>query len=140
MGMNPMAGSMNMGMGGMYSMGGINPADAAAAKKLVTLSRTDFLIQFVWQPLKPAEKPKDAAELQAKIADISTKMSTAAAAKKGAVVVIPKIEEAIEKASLQQSQEVANALKSATAPASTPPAAPGAPAAAPAPAIPAAPK
>ena len=46
----------------MGGMGGIGRADGAAwagttaKKKLVTQTRTDFLIQFVWQP-PTAEKP-----------------------------------------------------------------------------------
>ena len=33
------------------------PADLS--KKITMLTRTDFLIQFIWQPLKPEYQPKD---------------------------------------------------------------------------------
>ena len=42
-------------MGGM--MGG-RMTDAEAKKQLKTLTRTDFLLQFVWKPPKPEELPK----------------------------------------------------------------------------------
>ena len=66
----------------------MNPTDAAAKKKLVTLTRTDFLIQFVWQPPKPEERPKTPEELNAKIAE--TVQADDRAQTKTTVVVIPK--------------------------------------------------
>ena len=132
MNMNPnpmgMAPSMGPGMGpGMY----FNPNAQADEKRLVKLTRTDFLIQFVWQPPKPEElKPE---ELAKKVEEV-TKLLTDAQ-KNNAVVMIPK-EQAIEAASLQQSKEVENALNKAAAPPA--PMTRGAPGAAPPGAAPAA--
>ena len=47
--------------------------DAEAKKKLKTLTRTDFLLQFVWKPPKPDEQPKTDEEREAKIKDWSTR-------------------------------------------------------------------
>ena len=41
-------------------MGGMGRLSEEEAKKLKTLTRTDFLLQFVWQPPKPEELPKTA--------------------------------------------------------------------------------
>ena len=57
---------MGGSMGGMSEMMGMHGrhgwacrATAADAKKqLKTLTRTDFLLQFVWKPVKPEELPK----------------------------------------------------------------------------------
>lgn len=64
-GRNNMEGMMGGRMGGMGAMGGMaamygqaGGAQADLKKQLKTLTRTDFLIQFVWQPLKEEEKPK----------------------------------------------------------------------------------
>jgi len=131
MGMAPGMGMPGgMGMGNMY----MNPNAAAEAKKLVTQSRTDFLIQFVWQPPKPEElKPED---IPAKIKEMAKQMTDEEVKSKNAVVVIPK-EQDIEAASARQSQEVINALNKAAAPTPGPgatPAVPNSPAVAPAPA------
>ena len=56
------------GMGQMGAFGGSNKAaEAEAKKKLKTLTRTDFLLQFVWQPTKPADQPQTKEELDAKL-------------------------------------------------------------------------
>src|SRR5262249_14350766 len=127
-----------MGMGGM-------PNDPNRPK-LVTLTRTDFLIQFVWQPptqegpAKSAEERK--AELTTKIAEVTKQMREAEAKKSNTVVTLPK-ETDIENASKAASREVENAATKPAAPAGAA-AGPAAPAAAPAtgapaPATPAAP-
>jgi len=103
---------MAPGMGMGYNMGvGFNPNDANKVK-LVTLTRTDFLIQFVWQPPKPGEGPQTPEELQAKIDEATKQLSEAQ--KDNSVVVIPK-ESEIEAASRKSSQEVENALNKAVA-------------------------
>jgi type IV pilus assembly protein PilM len=145
-GMPGMAGGMP-GMPGMpYNMGmGTMPNDPNRPK-LVLLSRTDFLIQFVWQPPAqegPAKTPEERqAELKTKIAEVTKQMRDAEAKKSSTAVVLPKGED-IEKASAAASREVENALSKAAAPAApaagAPPgpgtaAPPGAPAPAPAPA------
>ena len=141
--------------GGMYGAGMNKTADAEAKKKLKTLTRTDFLIQFLWKPpapedLKLPEDPEKRKakedELNGKIKDIIEKMKEAE--KTNSVVTIPSAEE-IEKSSKQKTSELESALTKAmstianSAPAASgaapavpgaaapgvPPAAPGVPAA-----------
>jgi type IV pilus assembly protein PilM len=143
-----------MSMGGMGGMGAA--ADAEAKKKVTTLTRTDFLIQFLWKPTPPEEMPTDPEQRKAKIEeqaakvkDMIDKMAEEEKKKSDAAVKIPSAEE-IEKASSQKTKEleaaIAKAVSSLTNPAggnaSAPGAAapaPGAPGAVPAP-TPAAPK
>src|SRR5262249_25585869 len=87
------------------------------------LTRTDFLIQFVWQP-KPEEKPKTPEEEKTKLEDITKTMLEAQ--KNNTVVTLPK-ESDIEAASIQQSKVIDTALQKAQQKAAAP--APGAPAA-----------
>jgi hypothetical protein len=63
MGMDPsrMMGSMMGGMPGMP-----NPNDPMA-KLLTKRVRTDFLIQFIWQPPAPDAKPEEVAEINKKL-------------------------------------------------------------------------
>ena len=65
---------------------------------MVTFTRTDFLIQFVWQPPKPEDQPKTPEELKAKIAEI-TKLLTDE--EKTSEIRIPD-ERDVEKASIRQ--------------------------------------
>ena len=60
------------GMGGM--MGAMGAQGKEAEKRRVTLTRTDFLIQFVWQPPKPEEQPKTEEERAEKVAEITKQM------------------------------------------------------------------
>ncbi len=53
--MERMKGMMGGGMAGMYGGG----AQADLKKEMKTLTRTDFLLQFVWQPPKVDERPTD---------------------------------------------------------------------------------
>jgi hypothetical protein len=99
---------------------------AANQPKLTTLTRTDFLIQFVWQPPKPEEKPKTPEERKTKIAEIDKQMRDAQ--KNNTVVVIAPKESDIEKASQAASREAEAALNKAAAATTGAPAA-GAPAA-----------
>jgi hypothetical protein len=138
------AGMPGMGMPGMpYGMGmGMVPGDRNQPQ-IHTLTRTDFLIQFLWQPPTQEGPPKSPEELKAefttKVAEATKAMREAEAKKSNAVVTLPK-EEAIESASKAASREVEKVLSKAAAPAG-PAAAPaaGAPAPAPAPGAPAAP-
>ena len=95
-----------MGGSGMMGMGGGTAAAAKAKEKLTLLTRTDFLIQLVWQPLKPEDVPKTPEELKTKIDEEIKKMVEA---QKNSEVRIPTPEE-VEKASLAQSKVVENAL------------------------------
>jgi type IV pilus assembly protein PilM len=120
-GMREMMGGMMGGrgmMGGMMGGPGGRLSDAEAKAKLTTLTRTDFLLQFVWVPLTPDQQPKTEEDLKAKIKDISDKMKEAE--KNNPAVTMPKPEdmEKIEAASLKQSQQIDSALsKAASGPA-----------------------
>jgi type IV pilus assembly protein PilM len=135
---------MMRGMGSMAGMGGGGAAaEAEAKKKITTLTRTDFLIQFLWKPVPPEEMPTDPEarkakieEQAAKVKEMIDKMAEEEKKKSDAAVKIPSAEE-IEKASSQKSREleaaIAKAVSALTNPTAGTPAAtaPGAPAAAP---------
>jgi type IV pilus assembly protein PilM len=128
----------NMGGAGMYGGmmgGGGAAADAEAKKKITTLTRTDFLIQFLWKPVVAEPLPDDPAERKAKldeqeakvkqdVKDWIDKMGEAEKQKENAAVKVPSMEE-IEAASKQKSSEVDSALQNAVKSLATP-AAPGA--------------
>ena len=99
-----MGGMMEGGGGMMPGMGGM--AGGADAKKLTTLTRTDFLIQFIWQPVKPEDQPKDAEELKTKFQEEVKKLVEA---QKNSEIKIPS-EAELEKAAIAQSKAVENDL------------------------------
>jgi type IV pilus assembly protein PilM len=110
----PMSG-MGMAGRGMMRMGGISPmTDAEAKKNLKTLTRTDFLLQFVWQPPKPDDQPKTEDEQSAKIKEIVDKMTEAQ--KNNPAVTLPKVED-LQAASLKKTQELDAKIQSAITPA-----------------------
>ena len=101
---------MSMGMG----MGMGNPmADAESKKNLKTLTRTDFLLQFIWQPPKPEEQPKTDEERDAKIKEIIEKVTEAE--KKNPAVTMPKVED-LQAASLKKTEELDAKIQSALTP------------------------
>jgi len=108
-GRNPMMGPMGM-MGSMMEymggMGGVGKNDLT--KNMVTHARTDFLIQFVWQPLPPEEVPKNDEDRQKWLDDMRTKLNEAEAKNKAAVIAgrEAEIEKALEKASVKQSDDL----------------------------------
>lgn len=109
----------NMGM-----MGGVRPP--AEDKNVVKLTRTDFLIQFVWQP---AEEPKTDEERKTKLDEIVKQLTE----KPYPLAIssaqdLTKAESSIADASLKQSQDVTKALVQGAA---APPGQPGAVAKAP---------
>lgn len=116
--MMPGAGMMEgmMGMG----MGMRSPLGADAKKKLRTLTRTDFLIQFVWQPEQPEEAeeaPETAEDRQSLVQERAEKMKEIfdkmrEAEKSNAAITVP-TEEEIEKASAAKSEEVEKAISDA---------------------------
>ena len=71
--------------------------------EIKTLTRTDFLLQFVWKPVKRDELPKTEEEEKAKIKELVDKMKEAE--KNNPAVTMPKGEE-IEAASLKKSEEL----------------------------------
>jgi type IV pilus assembly protein PilM len=107
-------GQMMGRMGGRMGMGMGNPADAEAKKNLKTLTRTDFLLQFIWQPPKPEDQPKTDEERDAKIKEIIEKVTEAE--KKNPAVTMPKVEE-LTKASLKKTQELDSKIQNAITPA-----------------------
>jgi type IV pilus assembly protein PilM len=101
---------MRDGMGmGMMGPGG-RMSDEEAKKKLKTLTRTDFLLQFVWKKPTPEELPKTEEERATKIKDLVAKLQEAE--KNNPAVTIPKSEE-IEAASLKKSEEVDSKIQKA---------------------------
>jgi type IV pilus assembly protein PilM len=111
MGMS-MAGAMAGMMGNMMG-GGARLTTEDTKKQLKTLTRTDFLIQFVWQPLKAEEQPKTDEERIAKYKEFKSKMEESE--KNHPAVSMPKSEE-IESASLKQSEALNSAISKAIGP------------------------
>ncbi len=99
-----------MGAGSLFGSSRMGMAPEDTKKQLKTLTRTDFLLQFVWQPLTPEEQPKTVEERDAKYKDIKTKMEEVE--KNHPAVVMPKSEE-IESASIKQSEAVNSAIHKA---------------------------
>lgn len=135
------------GMMGAQGRMGMGSSLEQMKKNLVTLTRTDFMIQFIWQP-PAADKPGPTIE------DIRKKVLEAENDPKNREAIAAfdsnatKIEQQLEQESLKGSRDLISkaeeALKSATPPAPgsaavatpgvpAPPVAPGAPAAAPVP-------
>ncbi len=124
--------SASMMMPGMYAASGLQQPAASDTSKLTTLTRTDFLIQFVWQPKKAEDKPKTEEDLHKAIDEERKKLVDAQ--KNKSEVNISEV--AIENASRAQSKVVEGVIeKAAKAPTGLAPGAP--PAAAPAPPAPA---
>ena len=98
------------GMGGMMGegggMGGMTGGAGADVKKLSFLTRTDFLIQFIWQPVKPEDQPKNAEELKTKFQEEVKKLVDA---QKNSEVKIPS-EAELETAAIAQSKAIESAL------------------------------
>ena len=113
-----MGGSMIGGsmMGGAGMAGGVN---AEAKKNIKTLTRTDFLIQFLWKPTPAEELPEDPEQRKAKLEEraakakeMHEKMTQAEGQKNSSAVTIPSAEE-IEKASKQKTSELETAITKA---------------------------
>ena len=128
MGGGPMGGGMMGAMGGgmMGAMGGgmmggrMNDADAK--KQLKTLTRTDFLLQFVWKTPKQEGPPKTEEEQKKSLEEVVTKMTEAQ--KNNPAVTMPKAED-LQAASLKKSEEVDSKLQNALAPGAGAPGTPG---------------
>ena len=103
MGGGGMGGAMKGGMGGM--MGGMGGGASAKTneKDMSYLTRTDFTIEFVWQPLKRAAAPKDEEEYRAKLVEIKKTLTDAEEKMKGSVKAGQVDEAALEKLSLEES-------------------------------------
>jgi type IV pilus assembly protein PilM len=101
-------------MAGMAGRRGGMPAASAAEEraKLRILTRTDFLLQFVWQPVPSDQQPQSDEDREAKLKEIVDKMKEAE--KNNPAVTMPKLED-IEAASLKASQQVDSALSKGAA-------------------------
>jgi type IV pilus assembly protein PilM len=132
---------MGRGMGMGMGMG---PGMGAATKKedIDYLTRTDFKIEFLWQPPNPTDLPKTDEERIAKIQELAKAMVAENEKKKGAIqfdeTALAKLSEAQSKQALdtfseemKKEQEAASSAAeaatpgAATQPAATPSAAPG---------------
>jgi hypothetical protein len=100
----------------MTSLGGPGGPSEEAKKKMVAFTRTDFLIQFVWQPPKPEDRPRTPEESQAKTDTLKTLLLDAE--KTQSEVRIPREQEVV-KASREHSRAVDAALSKMEA--ATPP-------------------
>lgn len=130
-GMSAMAGMGSGGYGPMAGMAGQANAKSKDKIEELTLTRTDFVIQFVWQPLAAGAEPR-------KLEDIQKELTDAAAKVQGAIKpVSPAEEQQIAKESREASEKIeAKAQKAFEAQlqkgaAAGQPAAPGQPPAAP---------
>jgi type IV pilus assembly protein PilM len=112
-------GGMMRGMGGM--MGG-TMTDTEKKIQLKTLTRTDFLLQFVWKPPKQEELPKTEEDQKKSLDELVAKMTEAQ--KNNPAVTMPKLEE-IQAVSLKKSEEVDSQLQKALTPAGGAPGTPG---------------
>jgi type IV pilus assembly protein PilM len=134
-GMGRMYGRQQMDMmGPMGMMGGGGVADAEAKKRIKYLTRTDFLIQFVWQPPKVEEMPKTDEERETKIKEEITKLTEAEKNSPAVRTSKDEIEKELEAASRKKSQQLDSAVSKVIGgmnAATVPTAAPGAAAAVP---------
>jgi type IV pilus assembly protein PilM len=123
MGMRGM-GSEMMGPMGMPGMG-MNAQSAEMKKQLTLLTRTDFLLSFVWKPVKPEEAPKTDQERNDKIKSLIADMRKAE--EKNPAVRIGDIEKKLEAASRQKSDQLDSQMTKAMPGAAAAPGAPGTP-------------
>lgn len=100
--------------------------DAEAKKNIKTLTRTDFLIQFLWKPTPAEELPEDPEQRKAKVEEQAAKakemlekMRQAESQKNSSAVTIPSAEE-IETASKQKTSELEAAITKALTTLATP--------------------
>ena len=112
--------SVLQGMRGGGMMGGMQGAmnkfgSGKEKEKLKTLTRTDFLLQFVWVPVEPKNLPKTPEERKIKLDEIAKQLSDA---KKDFTPESPnKVEEALEADSLKKSEAIDSAISKAMGPA-----------------------
>ncbi len=122
-GMMGMMSGMMGASGGGYNMGMGKGSDAISKKDIDYLTRTDFLLQFVWVPPKPGDQPETpeahAEKLKAEAGKLTEAEKTYAADTSTA-----KLEATIEAESLKKSQavdsEISKALGGASGQGTTP--------------------
>ncbi len=97
------------GVPGMAGMGGAPGANDPMAKMLTKRVRTDFLLQFIWQPPAPDAPPEE-------LAEINKKLKEAEGANKGAVTVSEEeMASGAEAAAKQKLTSMADAAKAEAA-------------------------
>src|SRR5262249_8539097 len=94
------------GMGGPMGPGmmGIGGETAEMKKQMKMLSRTDFLLQFVWKPVKPEDGPKTDEERNEKIKSVLADLRKAE--EKNPAVRTGDIEKQLEAASRKKSDQL----------------------------------
>ena len=111
--MRQMTSRMGGGMMGGGMMGSMPGAGGGVSKKdQRLLTRTDFLLQFVWIPPKAGSLPTDPEELKKKLADEEKKLADAEKAYAGDTSTA-KLEETLTAESLKKSQALDTALDKA---------------------------
>jgi type IV pilus assembly protein PilM len=107
-GMEPgMMRNMMANMGGMNSMYGQGGGAQADLKKhLKTLTRTDFLIQFVWQPPKPEDRPKTDEERAEKLKSIIADLTEAEKNNSAVKVSKEEMEKELDAVSRKKSEQL----------------------------------
>ncbi len=119
-----MGGGMMGGMAG-GPMGGSKDDDLK--KKMKVLTRTDFLIQFVWQPLKPEELPKTDEEREAKRKEFDDALAKAEEKNPAVRAAREELGKKLETKSLEKSEQLESQMTKALGASGTgTPGAPGA--------------
>ena len=103
-----MGGSMAGGMGGMFPGGG---TQADLKKQMRTLTRTDFLLQFVWQLPKEEERPKTDEERAEKLKKIITDMTDAEKKNPAVKISQEEIQKELDAASRKKSEQLDSQVK-----------------------------
>jgi type IV pilus assembly protein PilM len=98
-----MAGGMGMA-GGMYGQAG--GAQAELKKQMKTLTRTDFLIQFVWKPKKEDERPKTKEEETEQLKKIVADLTEAEKNNPAVKVSKEDLEKDLDAASRKKSEQI----------------------------------
>ncbi len=116
-------------MGNMGQMNGqVGGAQADLKKLEKTLTRTDFLIQFVWQPKTEAERPKTDEERATKLKEIVAALTEAEKNNPAVKVSKEDMEKELDAVSRQKSEQIEAQIGAIGAGGGQPGAAPGGPA------------
>jgi type IV pilus assembly protein PilM len=100
-------GMMNRMMGNMGGMSGqVGGAQADLKKQMKTLTRTDFLIQFVWKPLTEEERPKNDEERAEKLKKIVALLTEAEKNNPAIKVSKEDMEKELNAVSLKKSEQL----------------------------------
>jgi type IV pilus assembly protein PilM len=109
-----MGGGMSGPMGGMLGGG----AQADLKKQMKTLSRTDFLLQFVWQPPKTDDQPKTDEERSEKVKKLLADLTDAEKKNPAVKLSQEEIQKELDAASRKKSEQIDSKVISAVGAAS----------------------